>query len=255
MTTTRNVEAGADRESTREVGPWGRRALVVNAALAWVGVALTTVLVLLGAYAPAEPVDGIYGVHPDGFAGLWSRLSDHVSYFTIWSNTVVAVGTTLLARDPDRDTFVRRVLRLDGVLMITVTAIVYAALLRPTAVITGWSRLTDPILHVAVPALTVAVWLAVGPRRRVTWRVVLAALALPLLWIGWMMARGAAVGAYPYGFANVAERGYGPVAVTLLGILAFGLAVAATYWALDATIARLTQGRGSGVTPRTRPPA
>lgn len=242
---------------TTSVGPWGRHALGLNAVVAWVGVGLTTLLVVLGAYEPAAPVPGIYGQHPDGFAGLWSRLSDHVSYFTIWSNAVVAVGTTMLARDPDRDTFVRRVLRLDGVLMITVTAIVYAVLLRPTAVITGWSRLTDPILHVVTPALTVAVWLAVGPRRRVTWQVVLAALVVPLAWIGWMMARGVAVGAYPYGFANVADRGYGPVAGTLVGILVFGLVVAATYWALDVAVSRLTN-RPTGaatVRPGTPPPA
>ncbi|MGL5930951.1 MAG: Pr6Pr family membrane protein [Dermatophilaceae bacterium] len=215
-----------------------RRALAVSAAVAWSGVVLATVLVALEAFDARTPPAGLYGLHPDGVAGWWSRMADHVSYFTTWSNAVVAVGATLLAWQPERDTFWRRVIRLDGMLMITVTAIVYAVLLRPTAVITGWARLTDPILHIVTPAVTVAVWLVWGPRRMVDGRVVLASLVVPVGWIGWMLARGVAVDAYPYGFANVSERGYGPVLVTLAGILGFGLAVATAYWALDAALSR-----------------
>ncbi|MGL5816576.1 MAG: Pr6Pr family membrane protein [Phycicoccus sp.] len=223
----------ADRTS-----PHTRRALAVNAAVAWSGVVLATVLVALEAFDARTPPAGLYGLHPDGVAGWWSRMADHVSYFTTWSNTVVAVGATLLAWRPERDTFWRRVIRLDGMMMITVTAIVYAVLLRPTAVITGWAQVTDPILHIVTPAVTVAVWLVCGPRRLIDVRVVLASLVVPVAWIGWMLLRGTTVDAYPYGFANAAERGYGPVLVTVAAILGFGLAVAAAYWALDVALSR-----------------
>jgi hypothetical protein len=137
------------------------------------------------------------------------------------------------------------VLRLDALLMITITAVVYHVLLAPTAVVVGWSRLTDPILHQLTPAVTVVVWLVFGPRGWVSSRVVLGSLGIPLLWIGWMLARGALVHSYPYDFANVEELGYGPVAVTLLGILGVGFVVAATYWGLDALVRRVSPGRAA----------
>jgi hypothetical protein len=220
-----------------------RVAFGVNAVVAWLGVALTVAISAAGWYTPQPPEAGLYGVHPDGAAGVVSRLSDTVSYFTIWSNVVVAVSVTLLARRSVPVTAWGRVLRLDALLMITITAIVYQALLAPSAVVVGWSRLTDPILHQVTPLLTVLVWLLVGPRGWVSWRVVLGSLVIPLAWIGWMLARGAVVGAYPYDFANVAELGYAQVAMTLLGILTFGFAVAAVYWGLDAALRRVAPRR------------
>ncbi len=233
----------ADDVPTYQPSSAARVAFTVNAVVAWVGIALTVAFSGLGWYSPAEPVDGLYGVHPEGAAGVVSRLSDTASYFTIWSNVVVAVAVTLLARGSTRVTGPVRVLRLDALLMVTITAIVYQVLLAPTALVVGWSRLTDPVLHQVTPVLTVLVWLVFGPRGWVSWRVVLASLGIPLAWIAWMLARGALVHAYPYGFANVEDRGYGPVGVTLLAILAFGVVVAAVYWGLDAVLRRVSRSR------------
>ncbi len=129
-------------------------------------------------------------------------------------------------------------LRLTGLLMITVTAIVYQVLLAPSVDVTGWSLLTDPVLHVVTPALTVLVWVVWGPRGWITLREVPLALVVPLAWIGWMLARGAVVHAYPYGFANVEEFGYASVSVTLLVILVFGLVVAAVFWGVERRLQR-----------------
>ena len=220
-----------------------RTAFAVNAAVAWVGVAITVVLSGLGAYADLRAEPGLYGTHPEGPAGVVSRLGDTMSYFTIWSNVVVAVATTLLARQPLRSSALLRTLRLDSVLMITITAIVYAVLLAPTAEVVGWSRLTDPILHQVTPAVTVLVWLVFGPRGWISWRTVLAALVLPLAWIAWMLVRGTVIGAYPYDFANVGELGLTSVAGTLAGILVFGLVVASVYWGIDGALRRWGPGR------------
>ncbi len=234
----------ADDIRPRPTRPLARTAYLANAVLAWLGVGLTLVISAAGGYEPTPVTGNLYGVHPEGVAGVVSRVSDTLSYFTIWSNVVVAIALTLLVRQPDRDTPLRRVLRLDSVLMITITAIVYAVLLAPSAVVVGWSRLTDPILHQVTPALTVLVFLVFGPRRWVTGRVVLASMAIPLAWIVWMLARGAVVGAYPYDFADVGTRGYPAVAATLAGILVFGVVVAAVFWGLDAVITRVTRTAG-----------
>ncbi len=177
-------------------------------------------------------------MHPEGAAGVLSRLADTLSYFTIWSNVVVAVSATLLLARPVRTGLVHRVLRLDALLMITITAIVYQVLLAPAAVVVGWSRLTDPILHVVTPLLTVGVWLVFGPRGWVGARTVPLALVVPLAWVAWMLVRGAVVHAYPYGFANVSELGYPAVAATLAVILVVGLVVASVFWGLDVALGR-----------------
>lgn len=221
-----------------EPTPTARASYAVNAGVAWLGIALTAFFSGMGWYDELPPEPGLYGLHPDGFAGAVSRLSDTFSYFTIWSNVVVAVSATMLLSRPLRDTLVRRVLRLDALLMITVTAIVYQVLLAPSADVTGWSKLTDPILHVVTPLVTVVVWLVWGPRDWATGRLVPLALAVPLLWIVWMLARGAVIDAYPYDFANVAALGYASVAVTLIFILIFGLVVAAIYWGIDVVLRR-----------------
>lgn len=226
--------------------PTARRAWAANAAVAWLGVGLTVLLSGLGAYREQPPEPGLYGDTGDGLSGALSRLTDTLSYFTIWSNVVVAVSVTLLALRPTRDTLLRRVLRLDGLLMITVTAIVYQVLLAPTATVEGWSRVTDPILHVVTPLVTVVVWAVWGPRGWITGRLVPAALVVPVAWIAWMLARGAVVDAYPYGFANVTELGYAGVAGTLLMILLFGVVVAAVFWALDVVLRRQVSNSRSG---------
>lgn len=223
-----------------------RRAFAVNAAVAWFGVLLTAFLSGMGWYDELPPEPGLYGDTAAGAAGALSRLTDTLSYFTIWSNVVVALSATFLLTRPLRDGLVFRVLRLDALLMITVTAIVYQVLLAPTAVVTGWSRITDPILHIVTPIVTLVVWLVWGPRGWATGRLVPLALAVPLLWIVWMMARGAVIDAYPYGFANVAEHGYGSVAVTLTMILVFGMVVAAFYWGVEVLLHRRHRAKHGG---------
>lgn len=215
-----------------------RRAFALNAAVAWLGLALTIVLSALGSYGEIPVEVGLYGDTPDGMAGVFSRLADTLSYFTIWSNVVVAISATMLLQRPLRDTLVRRVLRLDALLMITITAIVYQALIAPSVDVEGWSLLTDPILHIVTPLLTVVIWVVWGPRGWISARLVPLALIVPLMWIVWMLLRGIVVDAYPYGFANVTALGYASVFVTLAVILVFGVVVAAAYWGVDALLRR-----------------
>lgn len=224
--------------------PGARTAFALNAALAWAGVILVLVLSALGQFTGGpEPLPNLYGHHPAGLAGAFSRVADTLSYFTTWSNIVVAVALTLLAAQPHVDTGWRRILRLDSLLMITVTAIVYAVLLSPLDPRIGWSKLTNPWQHIVVPAVTVVVWLIWGPRRWITGRTVLGAMIIPLVWVAWMLARGEVVDAYPYGFVDVISLGYGQVFITIGAILVFGLAVAAFYWGVERLLLAVARRR------------
>lgn len=222
-----------------------RRAFAVNAAVAWLGVVLTVLLSTLGWYREVPVDPGLYGDTPAGAAGALSRLTDTLSYFTIWSNIAVGVAVTLLALDPARDTMPRRVLRLSSLLMITVTAIVYQVVLAPSIDVEGWSLLTDPLLHAVTPLVTVVVWAVWGPRGWVTARLVPWALVVPALWIAWMLARGAVVDAYPYGFVNVVDLGYAAVVRNLVLVLLFALGLAALFWRLDVVLRRRGEVRAA----------
>lgn len=198
------------------------------AIAAWLGLIATVAVSWLGDYSDhADP--GMYGNRPLGSAGALGRVFDTLSYFTIWSNIVVAIAFTLLARRPDADTRLRRTLILDALMMITVTAIVYALVIAPSVTLTGWSRLTNPWQHILVPILTVGAWLIFGPRNRVDARTVAASVLVPLGWIVFMLIRGAIDHTYPYGFTNVTVLGYPKVILVLLVITAFGLGLSLLY--------------------------
>lgn len=240
---TTTTATTATIESAPPLREGARTAYAVVALTAWAGSGLVTLLNLVDGYEHSAPEGHTYGDNAAGMAGAFGRLADHFSYFTEWSNIVVAVTFTLLALAPAVRTTLRRVLLLDSLIMITVTAIVYAVLLAPTEVVTGWSRLTNPWQHIVVPAVTVLVFLVWGPRGWFNWRVVLGSLLLPIAWILWMLGRGLVVGAYPYAFVDPLTHGYGAAFATIGQILVFGVIVALVYWGIDAALVRLTRGR------------
>jgi hypothetical protein len=151
------------------------------------------------------------------------------SYFTIESNLLIGGVSLALAMDPRRDGPVFRVLRLDALLCIAVTGIVYNTVLRGLATLTPSGAVANVMLHVLAPLLAVIVWLWVGPRPRVSARTVWWSVVYPIAWLVYTFVRGAATGWYPYPFLDVTVLGYGPaltnatlIAVVFL-ILAWGV--------------------------------
>lgn len=124
----------------------------------------------------------------------------------------------LLAR-PDRDSIVFRVMRLSGLVAITVTFLVYHAVLSHLVDLDGWARIADQLIHTAAPALAVLAWIGAGPRGQVTRRVALLAALPPLAWGGFTLVRGALIDFYPYPFVDVSEHGY---AIVLLNMALAG---------------------------------
>lgn len=169
---------------------------------------------------------------------LGERVVRFFGYFTILSNALVAYSTWTLALGRDRDTAWWRVLRLDGLIGITVTFVVVQVLLRGLVELDGADLLADNLLHVAVPALAVIGWVVFGPRHRVRRSDLLPALGFPVAWLVYTLIRGAIVDWYPYPFLDAAERGYGSVALTCLGIAVLFVALAALAWKGDERLAR-----------------
>ncbi len=204
--------------------PARARALhLVVAVVAWGAVVLQLVLVLTGSAVLVE----------DDPPGMVERIYRFFAYFTIQSNLLVAIVSTVLARDPLLDRPGWRVVRLAGVAGIAVTGVVHFFLLRPLLDLDGADWVADKLLHMVVPVLALAVWAWVGPRPRVTGREVAYALVWPIAWLVWTLAVGQVDGWVPYPFLDPGEDGWGAVGVACVGITVLFLAVFALIHWLD----------------------
>jgi hypothetical protein len=182
------------------------------AAVAVTALVLQFVLVLRGGVVLDE-------VDPPA-TGL--RVARFFAYFTIQSNLAVAASAVLLARDPERDGAAFRVLRIASIAGITVTGIVHFFLLRPLLDLSGADFVADKLLHMVVPVVAIAAWVAVGPRPRIDWRACGLAMCWPLLWLTEALSVGTATGWYPYPFLDHREDdGVAGVVIVSLGITIF----------------------------------
>jgi hypothetical protein len=168
-----------------------------------VGSCLVVQLVLIVGGGP-----NVNAVTTEDDAGVGERLVRLFSYFTIQSNLLVLAGALTLARDPGRDGRGWRVLRLDMLLGIVVTGVVFATILAPLTHPTGIAFWLNAGFHYFSPWWALAGWLLFGPRPRFDWRTVGLAFVWPALWIAYTFVHGAVTGWYPYPFLDVTEIGY-----------------------------------------------
>lgn len=194
----------------------------------------------------ADPEAGAFATTP-------GRVVNFFSFFTVLSNVAVAVTTGLLAVRLDRRSALFHTIRLDALVGIAVTGVVFHLTLAQLQELTGWNAVADAILHTVSPILCVLGWLAFGPRGRLTGRIVLLALIAPVCWLAYALVRGALVDDrhgdpyYPYPFMNVEEHGYVTVLANCAIVAVLFLALCAAALWLDR---RLPGVRAGGPTTR-----
>ncbi|MEV5962819.1 Pr6Pr family membrane protein [Kribbella sp. NPDC051952] len=184
-------------------------------------------------------------VTANGTEGFFPEASERTfnvfAYFTIQSNLLLGGTTLMLALQPNRpQSTLFRTLRLNGVLCIAVTGIVYHAVLAGHDELHGWASVANLLLHTVTPILGVLGWLLFGPRGQTDWQIVGWSIVYPLLWLVFTLVRGEFVGFYPYPFMDVSTHGYGRVLLNclLVAILFLALAAGATF--LDRRLRRKT---------------
>ena len=201
--------------------------------------ALTALVVVIGLAVQVAVTAGATGGH---FPTVSSRLLNLLCFFTIQSNIIVGVTSLLLAIKPDRTSTLFRVLRLDGIVAISVTFVVFRIALAGLHDLSGSAAFADFMLHVAAPVACVLGWLAFGPRSDGGARLVLLSAIFPVCYLVFTLIRGPIVDWYPYPFLDVNVHGHGRVLINSVIVGGLFLGVAAAVTALDAWLRRRRTG-------------
>jgi hypothetical protein len=173
---------------------------------------------------------------------LGARLVRLFSYFTIQSNVIVWLSGISLLAWPDRDGRGWRILRLDGLLGIFITGLVFDLVLAKDVHPTGAAWWANAGFHYFAPWWTLIGWVLFGPRPRISWgTVTVALLGWPLAWIGYTFAHGAATGWYPYPFLDVAKIGYAHAIRNTAAVFVLAIVLALVFKALDRVRSALTR--------------
>ena len=171
-----------------------------------------------------------------------ARLFNTFAFFTILSNLLVGAAALLLAIRLERSSLWFSVLRLSGLTAITVTGIVFHAVLAQTLDLKSWAAAGNELVHTVVPIMAVVGWLMLGPRGLVSKRVAWLSLIFPACWLGFTLIRGAIAHWYPYPFIDVTQLGYGGVAINCVWVTLLMLGLAAGATVLDARLPRPEPG-------------
>ena len=137
-------------------------------------------------------------------------------YFTIWTNTAVALAAGLIALRGRLDG------RVSGGLVMAIAAVglVYHALLAHLSDYAGLELLLDEMLHTVVPIWFVLHWLAFEPKERARPAALPAWLAFPAVYCFYALGRAAFDGVYPYFFLDIPEQGLVQVLINIAGLIA-----------------------------------
>ncbi|HJQ46238.1 MAG TPA: Pr6Pr family membrane protein [Amycolatopsis sp.] len=179
--------------------------------------------------------------HTTGGTTVGVRLWRLFSYFTIESNLFVLGTCLVLAWRPTFDGRIWRVVRLDALLGILITGVVYAIVLAPTMHLTGAALAADIGFHYVAPWGTLAAWLLFGPRPRITWGTVAGAFIWPALWLVYIFTQGALTQWYPYPFLDVGALGFGTALVNAILVVLVALVFVALIKLIDSRLPALVR--------------
>ena len=96
---------------------------------------------------------------------------------------------------------------------ITLVLLFFHFILAPTLAMVGWMLWASYLLHYAAPLIYLAYWAVFAPHGTLRWPDIGPVLLPGLVYLGWVLARGAVVHDYPYDIINADKAGYGGVAI------------------------------------------
>ncbi|WP_297083874.1 Pr6Pr family membrane protein [uncultured Demequina sp.] len=197
---------------------------------------LTAAAVIVAALGVQAWADLTYGTF------TWGQLP---GYFTPLAAICAVVALVAAAATGGNEPRWVALLRVNSATYGVVTGVVYWSLLAGVATpVFPWANL---VLHGGSGAILVVDWLLVGRRRVLPVRTWWTVLAIPAIWLAYLMARAFVDGWVPYPFLDPAQ-GLGVVATSVLAIAVVGLGVAAV---LHVACLLRTEHPSAGVTDST----
>ncbi|MBP4001342.1 MULTISPECIES: Pr6Pr family membrane protein [Pseudomonas] len=186
-----------------------RRRLITSAAvLGWAGLVIQLYLIFFARLSVG--------------ASLLGGLVSFFSYFTVLTNTLVAVVLTCAVTEREsaaRRWFLQPWVSSGITVSIAVVGLAYSILLRHLWHPQGWQFIADELLHDVMPLLFLAYWWLCVPKGSLRLKHLPLWLIYPLVYFAYALLRGHLLGAYAYPFIDVALLGYPQVFVNAGGIL------------------------------------
>ena len=175
----------------------------------------------------------LFGHFPHGIEGAPGRIFDLLSYFTIWSQIVVAIVFYALYKDSARRDRFTTLLLPTAIMMVTITGIMFYALIYPVSPPVGANIYPSFVSHAVVPVISVLAWIVYGPRGFMKIKAIPSLFIIPIIWVGLTLVRGVVSTQYPYGVLDVTEIGYMWFFITVVAIIIFGVVLGLVYTAID----------------------
>ncbi|MGC1872245.1 MAG: Pr6Pr family membrane protein [Acidobacteriaceae bacterium] len=189
-----------------------RGALALIAAVSWFALVLQLLLMLQQA-APGTTLHAVI---------------NYFSFFTILTNLLVALATTLPLLAPHSvagQFFLRPSSQTAIAVYIAIVGVTYSLLLRKMWNPQGAQKVADVSLHDIVPVLYVAFWIFLVPKFTLRWSDAVRWLAFPVAYMAYTLARGFIAHWYPYYFIDVDTIGLSRALIHAVGLMLafFGL--------------------------------
>ncbi|WP_177183951.1 Pr6Pr family membrane protein [Mucilaginibacter sp. OK283] len=152
-----------------------------------------------------------------------------ISFFTILSN--ILVGLCLVAVVLNKASAFKKFFNNNSVvtavaLYITIVGLIFNTVLRSIVNLDGLFALTNELTHVFNPVAFVIFWLFFTAKTKLSWQQAASWLWYPLLYLIYILIRGAVFHFYPYPFVDADKLGYQQVAVNsflvMMAFLLFG---------------------------------
>ncbi len=160
------------------------------------------------------------------------RIVAFFSYFTIWSNILVIYIGYAIARNKSASRLFGTLFA-TGLIMITITGLLYNTLILPVYPPKGWYWLTSSLIHLVVPVLYNYLWIKKGPRGNIASQRTLQILIIPIIYLIYTILHGVRIQQWPYKFLDLTSEGLFIWALGVGAIFGFGVVLIYIFAIID----------------------
>jgi hypothetical protein len=135
----------------------------------------------------------------------------YFSFFTVLTNLLATLCFSFLLLSPHSafGNFFSRTTTLSAIAVyMCIVGIIYNLILRFLWNPQGLQRIADELLHVVNPVWFLLFWIIQVSKSALRWKHAFIWLIYPVLYVAFILFRGAFSGFYPYPFSNVHQLGY-----------------------------------------------